>query len=160
MVENPLQKQDSGHVGRFRRVFKSPGDVPLILRIGLFILTLPKAMEKSDLPDFLEHLRQAPRPKADNLAASVERIVRLRQPWFRLPILSARNTCYSRAITLYRFVHIPEGKLKIHFGVEPARNPDDNAHGHAWVTANDKMLEPLNPVVAGRVKELYGHSSK
>lgn len=145
----------TGWAQRFGRVFKTPGDIFFIFWIGFFIWRLPQAMQKEDLPGFLERIRQAHRPSAINLPASVDRIVRLRQPWFSLPRLSARNTCYTRAITLYRFLHSPEMKSKIHFGVEPARKPGDSTHGHAWVTVNGQMLEPPDPVVAGRVKELY-----
>jgi len=158
MAEGPLQKlryERAGLFHRIGRVLKSPGDILLIFCIGLFIWTLPRAMQKSGLPDFLERIRHARRPKAADLAAGVERIARLRQPWFRIPPLTSRNTCYTRAITLYRFLCVSEGNLKIHFGLEPSRTPGDHPHGHAWVTADGEILEPPDPVVAGLVRELY-----
>ncbi len=158
MVEGPFPKQKSDYPGllnRVGRVFKSPGDLTLIFRIGFFIWALPRTMQKSGLPKFLERIQDARRPHALDLADGVERIARLRQPWFRLPALAPRNTCYTRAITLYRFLSVPNSSLKIHFGVEPSRNPGDPMHGHAWVTADGNMLEPPDPVLAGRVKELY-----
>jgi len=158
MAEEPLRElrhEPAGLFCRIGRVLKSPGDIPLIFRIGLFIWALPRAMEKSGLPDFLERIRHARRPKAVDLAAGMERIARLRQPWFRIPPLASRNTCYTRAITLYRFLCVSDGNLKIHFGLEPSRTPGDHTHGHAWVTVDGKILEPPDPLVAGHVKELY-----
>jgi len=150
--------QTEGPIGFFRRLsrmFKTPGDILLTFRIGLFIYRLPGAMQKSDLPSLLKKFRQASGPWVVDLDTGVARIARLRQPWFRLPFLGTRNTCYVRALTLYRFLHAPDSSIKIHFGVEPPRIPGERTRGHAWVTANGKMLEPPDPVVSGRVKELY-----
>ncbi len=158
MVKGP--KTQKGHVSRglFRRirsVFKTPEDIWLACRIGFFIFWLPHAMQKSDLPSLLKKIRSARSPAMNDLAEGVARIVRLRQPWFRLFALRARNTCYVRALTLYRFLDIPGSDMKIHLGVEPPRIPGEHTRGHAWVTVGGRMLEPPDPVLAGRVKELY-----
>lgn len=150
-----LKRRPFAILHRLGKVFKSPGDIPLVFHIGYFLWTLPRDLERSVLPGFLQNIRSAPRPKADDLKSGVERIARLRQSWFRLPPLAARNTCYTRALTLFRFLDVPEGCMRIHFGVEPPRTPRGHPHGHAWVTANDEILEPPEPVVAGHVKELY-----
>ena len=155
-INNTLQTE--APIGLFRRLsrmFKTPGDILLTIRIGLFVFRLPRATQKSDLPSLLKKFRQASGPLAVDLDTGVARIARLRQPWFRLPYLGTRNTCYVRALTLYRFLNIPGSSIKIHFGVEPPRIPGEHTRGHAWVTANGKMLEPPDPVVSGRVKELY-----
>lgn len=140
---------------RLLGLFKTPGDIPLFFRIGLFIWLLPRAMKKSDLPDFLRKLRDAPRPMAADPSSGVARVARLRAPWFKLRPLAARNTCYTRAITLYRYVGVSGGRLRIHFGIEPANTPGGPPRGHAWVTASGRILEPPDPVIAGRVKDIY-----
>ena len=140
---------------RIGRVFKSPEDILFAVQIGLFIFRLPTAMQKQDLPSLLKKFQHATGPRFVDLDAGVARIVRLRQPWFRLPPLSARNTCYVRALTLFRFLNIRNKDIKMHFGVEPPRTPGGHTRGHAWVTADGKMLEAPDPVVAGRVKEIY-----
>lgn len=42
-----------------------------------------------------------------------------------------------------------------HFGVEPGADANDRIHGHAWVTLDGELLEAPEPVLAGRVRELY-----
>lgn len=42
-----------------------------------------------------------------------------------------------------------------HFGVEPGADANDRIRGHAWVTLDGELLEAPEPVLAGRVRELY-----
>ena len=138
-----------------RRTFDSPWDVPLCLRIGWFVWRLPASMERRPLPEVLAGIRQPMGDAGEAIDGQVGRIGRLRQAWLNLPSLAARNTCYVRAITLYRFLRPDRGTLRIHFGVEPGVSPDDRVRGHAWVTHEGDLLEPPEPVVAGRVREIY-----
>ena len=142
---------------RIGRIVQSPADIALMLRIGLFILLLPNAMRNSDLPGLFKKMHRIPGPSTQDLDSAVARIARLRQPWFRLPFFKARNTCYTRALTLYRFLNLPAINKRIHIGVEPPRAPGERTRGHAWVTVDRRLLEPPDPVVAGRVKELYAY---
>lgn len=68
-----------------------------------------------------------------------------------MPLLRRRNTCYVRALTLYRFIHPGKGNLKIHFGVEPKIPPNDRLRGHAWVTIDGILVEAPTPVLEGRI---------
>ena len=138
------------------RTFKQPSDVLLCLRIGYFLCALPRRLERVPLPEILRRLGGARRARtwADDLDAGVERVARLRQAWLNLSALAARNTCYVRAITLFRFLD-GGGHLRIHLGVEQGVSADDRLRGHAWVTHHGRLLEPPEPVLAGRVKELY-----
>jgi hypothetical protein len=136
---------------------KRPEDIPLALQIGVFILALPHKLSRSDLPRLMDEIRYSPRPKG---SVDLERISRLRRPWLWLPILNARNTCYVRAMTLYRFLDPREGDLRIHFAVEPGRNPEDRLRGHAWVTVDGEVLEEPVHVLAGRLREIYVHPPK
>ena len=148
-----------GVVQRLRNVLRQPGDWLLGLRIGWFLWQLPPQMEQLALPVLLERLRTAPRPPAADAVGAVARIARLRQPWLNHPPLASRNTCYMRALTLYRFVD-PRGRaLRIHFGIEPGVDARDRLRGHAWITVNDEVFEPPDPLLAGRVREIYCHPS-
>ena len=137
------------------RTFRRPADVPLAFTIGAFLWRLPRRLARRPLDEVLRTLAAAPRVPATDPHAGVERIGRLRQAWLVSPLLRARNTCYMRALTLYRFLDPGGGRLRIHFGVEPGVDPADRLHGHAWVTVDGELLEPPEPVVAGRVRELY-----
>lgn len=137
------------------RTFEQPGDVSLCLRIGLFVWRLPGAMERRPLPELLAALRRPGHSEVESVESQTRRIGRLRQAWLNQSFFAARNTCYVRAITLYRFLRTADGGLRIHFGVEPGVSADDRVRGHAWVTHRGELLEPPEPVVAGRVQELY-----
>lgn len=146
---------------RFLRLLRSSikqiDDIPLTLGIGVFIWKLPGKLSRSDLPQFLDKIRNSPRPSGIDTRSDVERICRLRRLWLWLPILSARNSCHVRAMTLYRFLDPRKRQLQIHFAVEPGRNPDDRLHGHAWVTVDGEVLEEPIHLLEGRLHEIYVH---
>ena len=139
---------------RFSAIVQEPSDMPLAIRMGLFMCRAPMDLEKVSLPEFLASLRTRSRPPADDARASMERIVRLRQAWLRLPWLRARNTCYLRAFTLYRFLDAKDGKVGIHFGIEPPTRPGDRLRGHAWVTVDGLLLEGPEEVSRGGILEI------
>jgi hypothetical protein len=134
-----------------------PRELALALRIGCFLWTIPRELEKQPVPRLLERLRAASRPRASDPETSLARIARLRHVWLRLPRLRAHDTCYTRAFTLYRFIDPCGGALRIHLGVEPGIDPGDRLRGHAWVTLDGRILEPPPAVAAGRVREIYCH---
>jgi hypothetical protein len=102
-------------------------------------------------------LRQVDREKSGRSTHDVSRISRIRQAWLASPLFSSRNTCYVRAFTLYRFLDAGNAQMAIHFGVEPGVEEGDRLRGHAWVTLDGELLEAPEPVLAGRVKELFTH---
>jgi hypothetical protein len=140
-----------------RQSIRRPSDVALAIRIGYFVLIIPRKLAKADLPRFLREVRESQRPSADDMQMATERIIRLRSLWLWLPMLSSRNTCYVRALTLYRFLDSKKSDIRLYFGVEPGINPNDRLRGHAWVTVDGKIMEPPDPVLSGRVKTIYSH---
>jgi len=140
-----------------RRTLRQPGDMMLAAKIGLFLMTVPRRMQRKSLSDLLIDLESTGSQTARDAQSQVERISRLRQAWLASPLMSSRNTCYVRALTLYTFLDAPANDKRIHFGVESGTDEGDRIHGHAWVTLGDKLLEPPEPVLAGRVRELYSY---
>jgi hypothetical protein len=122
-----------------RRALHRPSDVLFAVRIGWFIWRCPSGIERHDLAAFLADLRKRRHPSAADPEASRARIVDLRGAWLRLRPLRTHDTCYVRAITLYRFLDAPGRAVRIHFGVESGRR--DRLHGHAWVTLDGVLLE-------------------
>ncbi len=112
-----------------------------MLRIGWFVLRLPDDVGRSHLGEFLVRLGNDPRPAASTPQVSAERIVRLRQPWLRLPGLRSRDTCYVHALTLYRFLDAHGHVAQIHVGAEWFDKPGGVLRGHAWVTLDGEILE-------------------
>jgi hypothetical protein len=146
-----------GVLQRLRNLVRQPGDVVLALRIAQFLWSVPGNLDQTNLPSFLSRVRGAPRPPAPDVRAGVERIMRLRQPWLRLSAFGNRNTCYIRALTLYRFLDAGQAPMHIHFGVERGAIPDSKLGGHAWITVGGEIFEAPDPVVQGRVREIYSH---
>jgi hypothetical protein len=144
-------------IERFRRKFRRPADVLLALRIGVFMATVPRLLARDDLPAALGRIRGKGRPPAADADAAVERIVRLRRMWFRIPPLAPYNTCFTRALTLYRFLDAPGRSLSIHFVLEPPRWPGDRLHSHAWVTLDGRVLEEPDLSAQEGVREMFRH---
>jgi hypothetical protein len=139
----------------WRRTFRSSGDFILALRIGWFVWSLPRHMARAPLPDLLARLGSTSSAEPAAIGLGVERVARLRQAWLNRSLLAGRNTCYVRALTLFHFLHADRGELRFHLGVEPVVDHDDRLRGHAWVSYRGELLEPPEPVSAGRVEELY-----
>lgn len=144
-----------GLVQRLRRTIRQPGDLVLALRIGYFLWKVPRRLDRSDLPTLLRELRSCARPRSNRLESDLARIIRLRQAWLGLPFFSARNTCYTRAFTLYRFLEPGHRRLRIHLGIEEPSVSKDRMRGHAWVSVDGVVVEPPEPVVQGRVREIF-----
>lgn len=144
-----------GLLQRLRRTFLAPGDVILALRIGWFLYRLPPHMARTALPELLDGWALSRRPRQ----CAAERILRLRRPWLA-HVFPSHNTCYVRALCVYRFLTADARRsMRIHFGVEPGIEPGDRLRGHAWVTLDGELLEAPEPVLAGRVQEIYSHPS-
>jgi hypothetical protein len=129
--------------------------IPLWMQIGLFIWRLPRELESRPLNQVLAKMRGARRVRAEDVDAGVRRIAKIRRRWLRLRFWTGRNTCYTRALVMFRFVDPNGGVLEFHLGAEPARVAGANIHGHAWVTLNGLVLEPLPGSIASRVSDLY-----
>lgn len=126
---------------RIPRIVRSPQDLVWVWRIGWFVARLPGDVERMHLSEFLARTRSGSRPTAINSRVAVERVVRLRSAWLHLPWLRGHDTCYVRALTLYRFVDAPDSDLRLHVGAEWFDQPGGVLRGHAWVTVDGETLE-------------------
>lgn len=141
-------------VTRVRNVIRSPADVLLGLRVGAFVLRAPAELQRHDLRGYLDRLASRRRPPAPDVATSAARVRRLRNAWLRLPGFRRRNTCYVRALTLYRFLDAGTGAARVHFGVESEASPGGRLRGHAWVTVDGNLVEGPPDEVLRRVREM------
>lgn len=146
-----------GIVQRLPQIVRRPSDVSLALRIGYFLWRAPADLDRTNLPAVLGRLHEARRPRTGDVRTGVERINRLRQPWMRLRVFQGRDTCYMRALSLYRFVDPGREALRIHFGVEAPGNADDRLRGHAWITVNGEVIDAPDRVRLGQVREIYSY---
>jgi hypothetical protein len=135
-----------------RSAVRSPADAALAARIALFAITAPHHLERTDVESYLKRLRRQSRPRAIDVRGSRERIVRLRNGVLGMPWIWRRNTCYLRALVLYRFLD-GDGEPQLHVGVEEDRSTD-RLHGHAWVSVGGEVIEGPDGVVLDRVREI------
>lgn len=130
---------------RLAQVVRQPSDLYWLARVGWFIVRLPADVKQKHLTNFLSDLAIAPRPRATDPAIAADRVVRLRTPWLRAPLLRRRDTCYVRALTLYRFLDAGGQDVQFKVGAEWFDRPGGTLRGHAWVTLGDGLLEaPLD----------------
>jgi hypothetical protein len=126
---------------RVPRIIRSPGEFLWIWRVGWFVIRAPARLEQSNVAAFLDSLEVGTRPASADPETAVERIVRLRSPWLHLPALRGRDTCYVRALTLYRFVAAPGHDVQFNVGAEWFDEPGGVLRGHAWVTIDGITAE-------------------
>ena len=136
-----------------RAAVRSLGDAALAARIALFVVRAPHELERADLPSYLRALRRAQRPPSRDREASQQRVVRLRNGVLALPRLWRRNTCYVRALVLYRFLDAGDADVRLHLGVEE-RGRGEHLHGHAWVSVNGDVVEGPEGVLLERLQEI------
>ena len=115
---------------RLGRLIQEPADVKLSLQLGYFIWRVPDWLERMPLPQLLQNLDAAAPAATRGLDASLERVKRLSRPWFKLPMLRNRNTCFLRALMFYRFLDRQTSPRRIHFVVEQRRGPGERLRGH------------------------------
>jgi hypothetical protein len=141
-------------VGVIARALRSPADAWLMLRMGLFIAELPANVRRSNVVRFFRELETAPRPRAQTIELSYDRIARLREACLSMPRLWRRNTCYIRALTLLRFLDPGEHQVRVHFGVEQPQSKAERLRGHAWVSVDGRPFEAPEVVFQGRIHEV------
>ena len=138
-----------GLMQRYREVVREPGDLRLCVHIASFIHRAPSLLAANDLRAFVHRLRRHPAPRAD-----YERIKRLRTFLLGRRMFARANTCYVRALTLYRYLDVPDAGLGFHIGIESRDCANDRLRGHAWVTLEGRMLEGPPAALEGRVREI------
>lgn len=134
-----------------RQALRSPSDLALAVQIARFVLRLPADLGRLDVKTFLRELKHSPRPVTRDLDASVARVRRIALAVLSLPRFWHWNTCYVRALILYRFVDARDGGMQLHLGIEQR---EERLHGHAWLTVGGKVLEAPEDVVLANLREV------
>jgi len=139
-------------VKALRLLFTEPANAWLALHIGYFIISAKRKLARQSLPEFIAGLRRrsfVPAPQA-----SAERVVRFRNWWLNRSQLQNFNTCYVRAMTLYRFLDAPDKDLRLHIGIETRERAGERLRGHSWVSLDGRMIEGPEAVAQGRIREI------
>lgn len=135
-------------------VIREPADVLLAVQMGLFVWRAPAALRSQHLAVYLRRLRRHRGAARRDLAAAHARIVRIRQAWLWMPFFRNRDSCYVRALALYRFLEAGDLPVRLHFGIEEPRAPGERLHGHAWVSVGDQFFEGPPVFAEGRLREI------
>jgi len=139
-------------VRALRLAIRDPQSAWLAMHIGLFIVCARRRLARQSLPQFIATLRHRGFMRVPR--ASSERIVGFRSWWLRLPALQKCDTCYVRAMTLYRFLDAPDRDLQLHIGIEKRESDGERLRGHAWVSLADAVIEGPAAVLEGRIREI------
>jgi hypothetical protein len=137
-------------VRRIARLLLHPRDAWLALHIGIAIAVLPRWIAAHDLRD-MHRLRRSrlPLPRA-----AYARIAWFRAWWLQQALFRARDTCYVRALVLYRFLDAPDADVRLHLGIEARTSAEDRLRGHAWVSVRGAVVEAPPAVQEGRIREI------
>lgn len=135
----------------------SPRDVMLAVRIAWFVRRLPDALARRDVASFLQGLRKmnASRRKGRrrDVRAEAGHIRRIAMAVLSLPRFWRMNTCYVRALVIYRFLPAADHDVLLHIGIEQ-RGERRELHGHAWLTLDDELLEAPDDVLLSSLREV------
>ena len=142
---NPL-----GFFERLQYYVRQPRHLLLALQVALFIASAPKILARRELGEFLQKLRNGP----FLVSADRSSVVRIRGFWLSLPMFRSHNTCYVRALTLYRFISAPHQRVGIHFGIEQRNDPEERLRGHAWVSIDGETVEGPQDQITGKLTEM------
>ena len=137
-----------------RIVVRAPSDALLLLHIGAFLALAPALLRRGELRTALAALRHTRRGLLRVPRAPYESVCRIRGLWLRQRCFASRNTCYARALTLFRFLDAPDGAVGIHFGIERRRQGEERLRGHAWVTLHEHLLEGHEALHEGVIEEI------
>ncbi len=148
MVEFAPKWTPSGIAQRWRLFVGGWDGLPLFFAIGWFIWRAPRALARQDLRTFVRALRRGRRPVGTH-----SNIQRMRGFWLTR-CFRTHNTCYVRAMTLYRFLDAQSGGLRLHLGIENATAEHDRLHAHAWVSLEGSIVEGPPAAYEGRVREI------
>ena len=126
---------------------RRPKYIPLFFAVGWFLACAPRVMRKRNLRDFVRILRagfypRGPREAIHDIAA-----------FWLIHFFPDRNTCYGRALTLYRFLDEPDRDVKLHMGIEPQRRGGE-LRGHAWVSLRGAIVEGPPEAFDGKLREV------
>jgi hypothetical protein len=133
---------------------RRPADVVLLFEVALFIVRLPARVRGSDVPTFVRRLERAARPKAATIDAGYARIARIRDACLAMPRLWRRDTCYVRALTLYRFLDPGRRSMRVHVGIEQPQSSTERLRSHAWISVDGRLFEAPDAVRERRIHEV------
>jgi hypothetical protein len=137
-------------------VARSPRDFGLALRIGWFVRHLPGDLAQRDVTTFLQWVRPAPSegPRGSiDVRAESRHIRRIAMAVLSLPGFWRWNTCYVRALVIYRFLPPGSDEVSLHIGIEQ-RGPTRELHGHAWLTHKNELVEAPDDVLLSSLREV------
>jgi hypothetical protein len=135
----------------------SPRDIVLAIRIALFVRRLPDDLARRDVTTFLKGLRRmnaaAGRGRGGDVHARARHLRRIAMAVLSLPRFWHWNTCYVRALIMYRFLAAADHDVVLHIGIEQ-RGAERALHGHAWLTLDDELLEAPGDVLLSSLREV------
>jgi hypothetical protein len=149
-------------IEKFKKNFRSFGDLWLFMRIFGLITLLPVMIKYLSIPSLLKTLTPVGNKSGQNLNIDslIEMIVKYTDYILGYNWLFYKKTCLTRSLVLYHFLRKFGIEVHICLGVkkgESLRETDSEKilQGHAWLTYNGNIFLEKNSLGAHSFKTTY-----
>lgn len=149
-------------ITKFKKNFKSPGDLWLFIRIFGFITLLPIMVRFLSIPTLLKTLTPGGNKFGQNLDVDslIEKIVKYTDYILRVNLLVYKNTCLKRSLVLYHFLRKYGIEVHICLGVKKGNSlgevdSEKILQGHAWLTYDGNIFLEKNSLTAHTFKTTF-----
>ena len=149
-------------IEKFKKNFKSPGDLWLFMRIFGLITILPIMVRGLSIPTLLKTLTPGGNKFGQNLDVDslIEKIVKYTDYILGYNWLAYKNTCLTRSLVLYHFLRKHGIEVQICLGVKKGESlgevdSEKILQGHAWLTYDGNIFLEKNSLGARSFKTTF-----
>jgi hypothetical protein len=138
-------------IEKFKKNFRSPGDLWLFVQIFGLITLLPVMVKYRSIPTLLKTLTPAGKEFGKSLNANslIEKIVKYTDYILGYNWLVYKNACLTRSLVLYHFLRKHGIEVHICLGVKKGESlgevdSEKSLQGHAWLTYDGNIFLEKN----------------
>jgi hypothetical protein len=149
-------------IEKFKKNFRSPGDLWLFMRIFGLITLLPVLVKYQSIPALLKTLTPGGNNSGQNQDVDflIEKIVKYTDYILGYNWLFYKNTCLKRSLVLYHFLRKHGIEVHICLGVKKGESlgevdSEKILQGHAWLTYDGNIFLEKNSLGAHTFKTTF-----
>ena len=149
-------------INKFKKNFRSIGDLWLFMRIFGLITLLPVMIKYLSIPTLLKTLTPVGKKFCQNLDVDslIEKIVKYTDYILRANWLVYKNSCLKRSLVLYHFLRKYGIEVHICLGVKKGESLDEVdsekiLQGHAWLTYDGNIFLEKNSLGTQNFKTTF-----
>ena len=149
-------------IEKFKKNFRSFGDLWLFMRIFGLITLLPVMVQYLSIPTLLKTLTPGSNKSGQNMDVDflIEKIVKYTDYILGYNWLVYKNTCLTRSLVLYHFLRKCGIEVHICLGVKKAESlgdvdPEKILQGHAWLIYKGNIFLEKNLLSSHHFKTTF-----